>query len=268
MSGTKAFQGKSNHWNFGTFSPDGSQFLAVSAGSLAVRNYADQTVLATMTSAGWVTHPDLSPDGTQLVYVRPTVTSVDWSFGGGQLYIRSYDPGSLSFGPESLLFGDSMNNYYPSFSPDGQWILFNKSDDNSTAGAYNNPNATVWLMKADGSSPPIQLTNANVSGGLTDSWARWAPFAQTLGTADEPMLWVTLSSKRDFGVRLHASEIPPPPVVAGAPPGRPQIWMTPFFADKANAGMDPSGPAFRLPFQAIDSNNHIGQWTEQVVVTQ
>ena len=69
--GTKAYQGKTNRWNFGTFSPDGSQFLSIESGTLTVRNYADQSVLTTMTSAGWVTHPDLSPDGTQLVYVRP-----------------------------------------------------------------------------------------------------------------------------------------------------------------------------------------------------
>ncbi|MFH2006499.1 MAG: hypothetical protein ABI333_07940 [bacterium] len=30
----------------------------------------------------------------------------------------------------------------------------------------------------------------------------------------------------------------------------------------------PSAPAFRLPFQEIDSNNHIAQWTEVVVPVQ
>jgi len=32
--------------------------------------------------------------------------------------------------------------------------------------------------------------------------------------------------------------------------------------------MDPSAPSFRLPFQNLDSRNHIAQWTERVVVTQ
>ena len=41
--------------------------------------------------------------------------------------------------------------------------------------------------------------------------------------------------------------------------------MTPFFPARAAAGQDPSGPAFRLPFQNLTDNNHIAQWTETVV---
>jgi hypothetical protein len=44
--------------------------------------------------------------------------------------------------------------------------------------------------------------------------------------------------------------------------------MTPFFPNQATSSVDPSNVAFRLPFQNIDSNNHIAQWTEKVVVTQ
>ena len=47
--------------------------------------------------------------------------------------------------------------------------------------------------------------------------------------------------------------------------GRPQIWMTPFFPDRAATGADPTAPAFRLPFQDLNSSNHIAQWTERVV---
>ena len=42
--------------------------------------------------------------------------------------------------------------------------------------------------------------------------------------------------------------------------------MAPFFPDRAAAGMDPTGPAFRVPFQDIATTNHIAQWTEVVVV--
>jgi dipeptidyl aminopeptidase/acylaminoacyl peptidase len=213
-------------------------------------------VLTTMPGGGYVTHPDVSPDGTKLVYVRPQVPGSDWAFGTGNIYMRTYDQTSMTFGPEQQLVADGANNYYPSFSPDGQWILFNKGDNTTGAGisgSYNGPNATLWVIKADNSSPAVQLTTANLSAGLTDSWGRWAPFAETYGAGKEPMFWVTVSSKRDFGVRL-----------VGA--GRPQIWMTPFFPDKAAANTDPSAAAFRLPFQDITTNNHIAQWTTAVVV--
>jgi len=251
---TKALQTEANAWNFGTFTPDGNRFLSVHGGSLVVRDSATQAVLTTMASAGWVTHPDLSADGSRLVYARPTVPNCDWAFGGGQLFTRSFDPATLSFGPETPLVSNAKNNYYPSFSPDGQWIMFNQSDDNSTSGAYNNPSSTLWVVKADGSAPPVQLAKMNAAAGLTDSWGRWAPFAQTIGTAGEKIYWVTVSSKRAFGVRLQA--------------GRPQVWMAAFHPDRATAQIDPTDPAFRLPFQNLDSNNHIAQWTEQVVGLQ
>jgi hypothetical protein len=112
----------------------------------------------------------------------------------------------VSFGPEMPLVENANNNYYPSFSPDNQWVLFNQSTDNSTSGAYNNPSATVWVVPTTLSGTPptaIALAALNTStAGLTNSWGRWAPFAQTLGASSRPMFWVTISSKRDFGVRL------------------------------------------------------------------
>ncbi|HEY3806871.1 MAG TPA: hypothetical protein VGL61_29915 [Kofleriaceae bacterium] len=245
-----------NSWDFGVFTPDATQFLSVEGGDLVVRDQATQTVLGMMTSAGWVTHPDLSPDGTMLVYSRPTVTNCDWAFGGGQIYIRTYNQATMTFGPETLLVADANNNYYPSFSPDGQWVMFNKSTDNSTLGAYNNPSATIWVVPAVlAATPPTAIELAaldTATAGLTNSWARWAPFAQTLGSTNRPMFWVTISSKRDFGVRL-----------VGA--ARPQLWMTPFLPDEAAMGSDPSAPGFWLPFQNLDSSNHIAQWTQAII---
>jgi hypothetical protein len=248
-------QPASNYWNFATFTPDGTQFLSVHQGQLVVRRYSDQSVLSTMTASGWVSHPDLSPDGTKLVYVHPNANSgiSDWSFDGGSIFVRTFDQATGTFGPEQQLVADGQNNFYPSFSPDGQWILFNKAP--LGASSYNNSNATLWVVKADNSAPAVQLATANSAAGLTDSWGRWAPFAQTFGANQEKMYWVTVSSKRDFGVRLVGVN-------------RPQIWMTPFFPDRAASAQDPSAQAFRLPFQDIESNNHIAQWTEQVVVTQ
>ena len=245
-----------NAWNFGTFTPDGSQFLSVHGGMLVVRDQATQSVLGMMMSDGWVTHPDLSPDGTMLVYTRPSLTNCDWAFGGGQIFIRTFDQATMSFGPETLLVADASNNYYPSFSPDGKWVLFNRSSDNSDQGAYNNPSATIWVVAAAiAATPPaaIELAALNAAtGGLTNSWGRWAPFQQTLGASERPLFWITISSKRDFGVRLVGAQ-------------RPQLWMTPFFADQAAIGADPSGPGFWLPFQNIDSSNHIAQWTQAII---
>jgi hypothetical protein len=265
--GTKTFGVESTAWNFATFTPDAAQMLTTHDGILTVRDFATQATVATAPSAGLITHPDLSADGTRMVYVRPTVTNCDWGFGGGQIFTRTFDQSTETFGPEVMLVADSNNNYYPSFSPDGQWVLFNKSTNNTAAGAYNNGSAAVWVIKSDGSAPAVELAKLNTAANLTNSWARWAPFAQTVGSDD--INWITVSSKRDFGTRLDHNAFPVPPMSAYDDlPGRPQVWMTAFVPSVAAAGMDPSQPAFRLPFQNIQSNNHIAQWTEKVVVTQ
>ncbi len=129
--------------------------------------------------------------------------------------------------------------------------MFNVSQED----AYDDASAELFAMRTDGSGEPIKLDSPNISTGLTNSWARWAPFAQELtvdGAAPEPFYWLTFSSKRDFGVRRPGI-------------GNPQLWMAPFFPGRAAAGEDPSTPAFRLPFQELGTNNHIAQWTTRVV---
>lgn len=250
-----------SRWNFATLYPDGSRMLTTFNGVLSVRQTSDQAELAVMPSAGGVSHPDLASDLSKIVYVRKAVGGADWSFTAGSIYWRTFDPATLAFGPETPLVADGGHYFYPSYSPDGQWVMFNRAANPATD-AYNNVDASLWVVKADGSSPPVQLTSFNAAaGGLTNSWGRWAPFQQTVGEANEPIFWVTTSSKRDFGVRR---------INTGQPEGAktPQIWMSPFYTGRANAGMDPTAPAFRLPFQNLQSNNHIAQWTERVVEVQ
>jgi dipeptidyl aminopeptidase/acylaminoacyl peptidase len=234
-------------WNFATFSPDGDRLLTVRSGVLTLRDGSTAAAIATVPTSGYASHPDFSPQGDRIVYVRPTSpTGYDWHFQGGAIVTQTYGAGD-AFGGEVEVVPSSPNNYYPSLSPDGEWVLFNRS----TEDAYDDGSAELWVVKIDGSVGPIRLDLANIGPGLTNSWARWAPFEGTYGEDAEPIYWLTFSSKRAFGVRLAA--------------GRPQIWMTPFFPERAAAGTDPTAPGFRLPFQDLASSNHIAQWTETVV---
>jgi len=259
---TKAVPPDVASWNFGTFTPDNAQFLSVEHGVLVVRDVASHATLATMTTTpagAWVTQPDLSPDGKQLVYVRPALSGTDLDFKVGQLYVRSYDEATRTFGPEQQLLSDGQNNFFPSWSPDGNWIAFNKS--NATELSYDDNTTSAWVIKADGSQAQIALAQANQGPGLTNSAVRWAPFSQTFGTTNQQMFWLTMSSKRDFGVRLRNTGLPQRSLGGK----RAQLWMTPFFPAQAAQGQDPSGPAFRLPFQDLGSSNQTAQWTEHVV---
>jgi Tol biopolymer transport system component len=236
-------------WNFASFNRDGSKLLTVSGGVLTLRDPESGASLGNVTTGGSSSHPDFAPAGDRIVYVREGDAGSDWNFGAGSLVTQTFDDATNTFGGETpLVTSAGENNYYPSFSPDGQWVLFNRANQPS----YNAANAELWVVKVDGTVGPIKLDASNIGPGLTNSWARWAPFEATYGTTQEPVFWLTFSSKRDFGVRLVGV-------------GRPQLWMTPYFPERAAAGMDPTAPAFRLPFQDIMSNNHIAQWTEEVI---
>src|SRR5262249_14958127 len=120
-------------WNFATFTPDGKRVLTVYQGQLSLRDATSGDLNVTVPNAGVATQPDFSPKGDQFVYVQQPGTMFDWSFTSGNLYTVSYDPSSLSFGEPHPLVTGGGNNYYPSYSPDGQWILFNRTSDNSNA---------------------------------------------------------------------------------------------------------------------------------------
>lgn len=237
------------NWTFATFTPDASEVLTVTNGVLDVRSTDTQAVLGTMTSAGYVSQPDLSPDGTRLVYVVTPSAPNDWTISNGVIAWRTFDQTTNTFGAETALVDDGQNNYYPSYSPDGAWVLYNSVSGGGAS--YSDPDTALRVVDADGALPSIPLDQFNGVPGTTTSWARWAPYSATTA-AGEPVFWLTVSSRRDFGTRLHA-------------PINPQIWMSPFFPDRATAGDDPSGPGFWLPFQDIASDNHIAQWTQRIL---
>jgi Tol biopolymer transport system component len=239
------------YWNFASFNPDGTKIVGVAAGKLNIIDAAAKpgAVLATIaTGSAWGTHPDWSADGKSIVYTEETATTgnTDWNFSGSSLAVTT-DSGT-GFQPRQLIVTSAgETNYYPTFSPDGKWILFNRSHIN----AYNAADAEVYVVSADGKVGPIKLAAANGAVNLTNSWPRWSPFVQKNGPNGD-LFYFTFSSKRDYGNEI-----------AGA--ARPQVWMSAFDPSVAMTGGDPSFTPFWLPFQDPGSSNHIAQWTTTIV---
>jgi hypothetical protein len=202
-----------------------------------------------------ISHPDVAASGDQIVATQLSGGSEVWA-SAGQIVVFDYDKvGKTVAAPRALAAPASGKyQYYPSFSPDNAWVIYNEATGGTS---YNNPNAEMWVTKADGSlAAPIRLTAAEVTGTY-DSWPKWTPFVtnEPTSTSSEPVIWFTVASQRPFGVRSPGAQSP-------------QLWLAPFFPERALAGQPATGPAIRLPFQALAEGNHIAQWTEAIVTLQ
>jgi hypothetical protein len=284
--------------SFGVWSGDGKTQLATDA---LPKN-------GTVQQLG--TQPNLSFDDKTLVFVSPgsgTISSAgDHHFLAGSLWSASFST-AAPYGITNLVnflpASGQHNFYYPDQSPDGNWVLFNDTNDTSAA---NNDGDCFYSRKArvkimhfppQASDQPLDLTALNVTDGLSNSWPRWSPVVQTY--KNHQILWVTFSSNRDYGLHLKNTTNGYPqgsPLDAGNPamsfdnyyppespaydqpqPGTktgvlfanyaaPQIWMAAIIVDPDRSldANDRSFPAFWLPFQDVTAHNHSAQWVAQV----
>ncbi len=236
--------------DFKSFSPDGELMLTSLDCRLLLYDGRSGELIADVTpwdqAAGdnhCVAQGEWSPDGTQVAMVVSGHLTCSWELDGGALYLMDYQ-GDQSFGEASLLvdpadlYGDQRHiAYYPAWSPDGEWLAFNSSTGNS----YDDVDAELWVVDPEGGEP-IVLEAANKGADLTNSWPRWSPLP------DDDILWLTFSSRRDYGYTATA--------------GEPQVWVSAFDPTKADKGQDPSGPAFWLVGQDPVENNHVPVWVE------
>lgn len=226
---------------FSTWSPDGDRVIFSYGGKLEIYDGYTGERLGEVESDLSLTHPSWSPDGDALVAVSATrMFGNDSAFTGGELVVFDIDEtGEFSSEPWVLVpfeVGTEINQYYPMYSPDGEWVVFNRS----TGTSYFDEDASLWIVDADGGEP-IELANANKGENLTNSWARWGPIP------DDNVLWLAFASTRDYG--------------ALAQDGEAHIWVSAIDTELAEDGQDPSFPAFWLVQQEVGEDNHAAWWS-------
>ncbi len=264
---------------FESWNPDGSQFVGVYADSgatdynLLLFNGDTGASLGSIDTGSTVVdpanHPDWAPDSDRIAFTRMGIKGTNQRMFKGSIEMVTHDGTDWSESEVIVPNESGKNRYYPGFSPDGGLLVFNESACNgnnetgSECDADADPTAALWIVPAGPGQTPIRLDNANAPGvadqgetDLTNSFPKWSPFVFRRDKEQgERLEWLTFSSRRQYGLRSPSG-------------GDMLIWMVAVEPDKALAGQDPSSTAFAIPYQDLDTSNHIAQWTERIIVVQ
>ena len=234
---------------FASISPDDSQVAVAWGGALWTVDRASGAFGANIALGGMLkaTHPDWSPDNTQLAFATgdgdaPSGASID--------LIPYTNPGWGT--PTTLVASTGMggmatSNLFPMFSPDGKWIAFSRGK-----GGHGDITAQLWVVGSTVGSTPVEMINANrvVSNVLGDGQTEnnqptWAP-RPAISTGSRS------TAQREYGVVSKAEHS----ADSGSPPSIRRSWR--------RAAWIRSYPAFRLQFQGLTENNHRPFWTLDV----
>jgi hypothetical protein len=232
--------------NYQAWTPDGAWLITTETGGLTVRDGTSGAIKGNNPAVKDANMPDVSPDGKQVVFSRnktpQCIGMLCQTLGveGASIHTVAMNADQTFGAPQLLAAADGGNNYYPSFSPDSRFVAYNRAGGAS----YDAPDAKVMVIKASGGMP-IDLTSVNDQVG--NSWPKWSPFVHHFKAGT--IMWLTFSSRRAYGVR---------------PGMNAQIWMVPVDLAKLEKGQDSGYPPFRLPFQDLNTGNHIPSWVEKV----
>jgi hypothetical protein len=233
-----------------------------------------QSIAGTGDMAHATDHPSWAADGNTIAYAHverngPRAVSLQWPTHGAIAAVKkSGATWGTAFDIAPAI--DGKNRYYPAIAPSSDFLVF---DESTCSGGGNadldcdgdtDKTATMFAATLSAGATLIPLTKANGPGkrdmgatALTNSFPKWSPFnfqrTQELGSK---LQWLTFSSGRKYGLRDPRPNSGDTTV---------WLWMVAIDPDKVAQGVDPSYPAFCLPFQDLSTSNHIPQWTQVVV---
>jgi hypothetical protein len=231
---------------FATFSPDNQFLVAAWNGKLWQLERETGVKVADLALGSLLgTHPDWSPDNTQLVFATGAKDGPD----NAGLALVSYGGGTSWGSPQVLVAAaGGKTNLFPQFSFDGKWIAFSRGD----RGGHDDPTMQLMVVRAMPGSEPVELTRANCTVSTASNDCRTENYEPTWAPPGD-LEWIAFNSQRRYGVVLA--------------PGTTQLWIAAIDPARIGSG-DPSYPAFRVPFQGLDEHNHRAFWTQDIRETQ
>jgi Tol biopolymer transport system component len=239
---------------------DGTRVLVSVGYQLVLRDTESGQILTTVNPTFYgagksAFHPEWSPDGQNIaVTLSSTPPLAEWTVTSGDIAVIPYNNGN--FGPARIVVPSTERDFhfYPSWSPDGRFILFASAPIGSAGGSYDQPNARLRLVSSEGGNVH-ELANATQGIGKTSTLPKFAPFVQRNGK----LLFFTYNSKIDYGFLLKNSQL-------AAVEKAPQIWLAALDLDRLSES-DPSYPPVWLPIQDVTQSNHLAYWAEKIPCT-
>jgi hypothetical protein len=223
------------------FDPTARRIACARGGSLALLDADTGAVLTDDAFAKDVRvgHPDWSPDGRFIaVTLWPAKAGADEQGLEGSSLARlavGLD-GSLA-SPEVLVPSskDDDTLAFAAYSPDGAWLAFERMKGK----LKDAREARLWLVSASGGEA-LELGRAQPRDPKPESGTQHQPRWFSLGHPADA--WLAFSSSRPVGNHALTKD-------------QRQLWITPIDLALAGRGIDPSGLALWLPFQALDASN-------------
>ncbi len=245
------------HWAAGdhvVMTADGTNLVWIDLEATAA-NGARGTLTrsGTQTGGSAAGGPTWSHDGQTIVYVA-TDHLLDGRLGGSagnptdtgstaDLFSVPYaDRAGGAVAPVTGASSSSVQEYYPTFSPDDGYLAFDECPNGLNM--YNQPQAEVFVVPSHGGTATRLVANTPsacsgvASPGVTNSWPKWAP-AVTSTPDGRSFYWIVFSSTR-FGSSV------------------PQLFVSGMVVH-TGGGIDTYG-ALYLWNQPSDQGNHTPAW--------
>lgn len=272
--------------NFESWNPDGSKFVGAYADSGATKYNLmlfngdtaafESEIANTGTKTNPANHPDWSLDGNTIAYMSMGLAGTNQrSFKGSINMVTANGSGGWNAPVTVVPSQTGKNRYYPAIAPDNSFLVYNEStcptagaDAETDCNGDTDPSARLWAARLQAGATRVEMAKANQGGAmdgtetkLTNSYPKWSPFVTRGNNGDTSrLMWVTFSSSRNYGLRTTRA-------ASGSSENTKStlLWMAAVDPDKMAQGLDPSYPAFALPFQDLTTSNHIAQWAQYLV---
>ncbi len=256
---------------FDALTPDGSLAVMNPWGMTMtlLTSATGQPVASALDGQSGLSNPAFSPDGTKLALATscgPVGTATSIEFHESDLSFYSFTTAAPYFSdPVTVVTSTGLGDTsaFPSFSPDSQFIFFQRGAGSRakitdpTTGAPEHDADDLYVVHAAAGATPVLLASANNPGGVLPADSQHLNYAPTVNPiAAGGYIWVVFTSPRDYGNAMVSPEGAAPMDASYA--NRKQLWVT---AVDANIGTtDPSHPPFWLPGQDLTTINMFGYW--------